>query len=216
MVRRLPCRLCSCSFKWTTKLRHSTTIVGLGVWTDHWHSFCSPWRSTKDRQSTIDHPLIIIIIIIIIAPLTIVREDQWGDWKCLNKACQAAITDGGSFTVTAWPRWTRVKMTVRWKPLAGSKGNENRKKLVQTRLRRKKLFNEKSFEFRVKLMRGHPALVRKVFITYIHPTLEFNSNIWNPTKKYLIDKLKIFSAVSLREFFHSPTYHTWKDWVLLD
>jgi len=36
----------------------------------------------------------------------------------------------------------------------------------------------------------HPALVRKVPITYIRPTLEFNSNIWNPTKKYLIDKLE--------------------------
>jgi len=36
----------------------------------------------------------------------------------------------------------------------------------------------------------HPALLRKVFITYIRPTLEFNSNIWNPTKKYLIDKLE--------------------------
>jgi len=36
----------------------------------------------------------------------------------------------------------------------------------------------------------HFALVRKVFITYIRPTLEFNSNIWNPTKKYLIDKLE--------------------------
>jgi len=35
-----------------------------------------------------------------------------------------------------------------------------------------------------------PALVRKVFITYIRPTLEFNSNIWNPSKKYLIDKLE--------------------------
>jgi len=36
----------------------------------------------------------------------------------------------------------------------------------------------------------HPSLVRKVFITYIRPTLEFNSNIWNPTKQYLIDKLE--------------------------
>jgi len=34
----------------------------------------------------------------------------------------------------------------------------------------------------------HPALVRKV--TYIRPTLEFNSNIWNPTKKHLLDKLE--------------------------
>jgi hypothetical protein len=36
----------------------------------------------------------------------------------------------------------------------------------------------------------HPALMKKAFITYIRPTLEFNSNIWNPTKKYFIDKLE--------------------------
>jgi len=41
-----------------------------------------------------------LIIIIIIAPLTIVKEDQWGDLECLPKACQAAITDGGLFTDT--------------------------------------------------------------------------------------------------------------------
>jgi len=40
------------------------------------------------------------IIIIIIAPLTIVKEDQWGYLECLHKACQAAIFDGGSFTDT--------------------------------------------------------------------------------------------------------------------
>jgi hypothetical protein len=34
------------------------------------------------------------------------------------------------------------------------------------------------------------ALVEKTFITYIRPLLEFNSNICNPTKKYLIDKLE--------------------------
>jgi len=27
------------------------------------------------------------MIIIIIAPLTIVKEDQWGDLECLHKAC---------------------------------------------------------------------------------------------------------------------------------
>jgi hypothetical protein len=32
--------------------------------------------------------------------------------------------------------------------------------------------------------------MRKAFITYIRPSLECNSNIWNPTKKYLIDKLE--------------------------
>jgi len=36
----------------------------------------------------------------------------------------------------------------------------------------------------------HPALVRKLFITYIRPILECKSNIWNPTKKYLKDKLE--------------------------
>jgi len=36
----------------------------------------------------------------------------------------------------------------------------------------------------------HIALMKKAFITYIRPSLEFNSNIWNPTKKYLIDKLE--------------------------
>jgi len=37
---------------------------------------------------------------------------------------------------------------------------------------------------------ARPALVRKVFITYICPTLEFNSTIWSPAKKYRIDKLE--------------------------
>jgi len=49
------------------------------------------------------NPLIrflIIIIIIIIAPLTKVKEDQWGDLECLFEVCQAAITDGGLFTYT--------------------------------------------------------------------------------------------------------------------
>lgn len=36
----------------------------------------------------------------------------------------------------------------------------------------------------------HPDLMKKAFLTYIRPSLEFNSNIWNPTKKYLIDKLE--------------------------
>jgi len=44
--------------------------------------------------------MMMIIIIIIIAPLTIVKEDQWGDLECLHKACQAAILDGGLFTDT--------------------------------------------------------------------------------------------------------------------
>ena len=36
----------------------------------------------------------------------------------------------------------------------------------------------------------HIALMKKAFLTYIRPSLEFNSNIWNPTKKYPIDKLE--------------------------
>jgi len=47
------------------------------------------------------HFLLLKIIIIIIAPLTIVKEDQWGDLECLHKACQAAKTDGGLFTDTS-------------------------------------------------------------------------------------------------------------------
>jgi len=33
-------------------------------------------------------------------------------------------------------------------------------------------------------------IVGKTFITYVHPLLEYNSNIWNPSKKYLIDQLE--------------------------
>ena len=33
-------------------------------------------------------------------------------------------------------------------------------------------------------------IVRKTFITYIRPLLEYNSNVWNPTHKYLIDKIE--------------------------
>ena len=36
----------------------------------------------------------------------------------------------------------------------------------------------------------HPSLMKKAFVTYIRPSLEFNTNIWNPSKKYLIDKLE--------------------------
>jgi len=38
------------------------------------------------------------VIIIITAPLTNVSEDQGEDLECLDKACQAAITEGGLFT----------------------------------------------------------------------------------------------------------------------
>lgn len=33
-------------------------------------------------------------------------------------------------------------------------------------------------------------IVRKTFITYIRPILEYNSNVWNPSHKYLVDQLE--------------------------
>jgi len=41
-------------------------------------------------------------IIIIIAPLTIVKENQWGDLECLRNSIKPAkqLTDGGLFTDT--------------------------------------------------------------------------------------------------------------------
>ena len=33
-------------------------------------------------------------------------------------------------------------------------------------------------------------IVRKTFTTYIRPMLEYNSNVWNPSHKYLIDQLE--------------------------
>ncbi len=33
-------------------------------------------------------------------------------------------------------------------------------------------------------------IVRKTFITYIRPLLEYSSNVWNPTHKYLIDQIE--------------------------
>ena len=33
-------------------------------------------------------------------------------------------------------------------------------------------------------------IVRKTCITYIRPLLEYNSNVWDPSKKYLIDKIE--------------------------
>jgi len=55
-------------------------------------------RCSHDTECVLQ--IIIIIIIIIIAPLTIVSENQRGDFECLYKARQAAITDGGLFTDT--------------------------------------------------------------------------------------------------------------------
>jgi len=33
-------------------------------------------------------------------------------------------------------------------------------------------------------------IVHKTFATYIRPLLEYNSNVWNPSKKYLIVQLE--------------------------
>jgi len=33
-------------------------------------------------------------------------------------------------------------------------------------------------------------IVRKTVITYIRSILEYNSNVWNPSHKYLIDQLE--------------------------
>jgi len=101
---------------------------------------------------------IIIIIIIIIAPLTIVKEDEWGDLEFLHKACQAAITDGGLITDTGIDERCENERLgehdCEMKTGSRVKGPENRQELVQTRLRRKGLFKKKGFQFRVKLMRG--------------------------------------------------------------
>ena len=48
----------------------------------------------------------------------------------------------------------------------------------------------------------NPSLMRKAFITYVRPILEYNSCIWNPSHKYLIDSLlsKTFKDVTQNEF----------------
>jgi len=48
------------------------------------------------------------------------------------------------------------------KTVSRVKGPENRQELVQTRLRRKRLFKKKDFEFRVKLMRGQGKKRRRI------------------------------------------------------
>jgi len=87
-----------------------------------------------------------------------VREDQWGDLECLHKACQAAITDGGLFTDTGvderGENERQCENDCEMKTVSRVKGSKNQQELVQTRLRRRGLFKNKSFEFRVKLMRG--------------------------------------------------------------
>jgi len=81
------------------------------------------------------------VIIIIIAPLTIVKEDQWGDLECLHKACQAAITDGGLFTdIGVDERCENERQgenDCEMKTVSRVKGPENRQEIVQTRLRGK-------------------------------------------------------------------------------
>jgi len=88
--------------------------------------------------------------------MTIVSEDQWEDLECLYKACQAARTDGVLFTDTGEDEWgeneRQSENDYEMKTVSWVKGPENRQELVQTWLRRKGLFKEKSFEFRVKLM----------------------------------------------------------------
>jgi len=83
-----------------------------------------------------------------------VSDDQWGDLECLYKACQAVKTDRGLFTDTGvderGENERQSENDCEMKTLARS---ENRQRLVQTRLRRKGLFKDKFFEFRVKLMR---------------------------------------------------------------
>jgi len=115
--------------------------------------------TTKIRNGTIS-------IIIIIAPLTIVKEDQWEDLECLHKGCQAAITDGGLFTDTGVDERSENERQgendCEMKTVSRVKGPENRQELVQTSLRRKGLFKKKGFEFRVKLMRGQGKKRRRI------------------------------------------------------
>jgi len=96
--------------------------------------------------------IIITIIIIIIAPLSILSEDEWGDLECMYKACQVAITDGGLIRDNGVDERIENDWDDR-KPLARPSGQRIDKSWCK-RLRGKGLFKEKTFEFRVKLMRG--------------------------------------------------------------
>jgi len=100
---------------------------------------------------------IIVIMIILIVPLTIVKEDQWGDLDCKHKACQAAVTDRGLFADTGiderCENERHDETDCEMKTVSIVKGPENRQELVQTRLRREELFKKKGFEFIVKQMR---------------------------------------------------------------
>ena len=46
-------------------------------------------------------------------------------------------------------------------------------------------------------------IVRKTFITYIRPVLEYNSNVWNPSQKYLIDQLENVQRRFTKRVTHS-------------
>jgi len=80
-----------------------------------------------------------------------------GDLESMYKVCQSAITDVGLFTDTGVDergeneRQSENDYDIKIVSLVN--GPENRKELVQTRLKRKGLFKEKRFEFRMKLMR---------------------------------------------------------------
>jgi len=87
-----------------------------------------------------------------------VTISAWEDLECLHKACHAARTDGGLFTDTGvderGENERQSENDCEMKTIARSRGQRT-EGLVQTRLiRRKELFKEKCFEFRVKLMRG--------------------------------------------------------------
>ena len=51
-------------------------------------------------------------------------------------------------------------------------------------------------------------LVRKFFIVYIRPLLEYNTCIWNPTKRYLINKLESVQRHFTKRFHHFTNYIT--------
>jgi len=84
----------------------------------------------------------------------------------MHKACQAAITDGGLFADTGvderCENERQGENDCEMKTVSRVKGPENRQELVQTRLRRKGLFKEKKFEFRVKLVRGQGKKRRRI------------------------------------------------------
>jgi len=65
-----------------------------------------------------------------------VNEDEWEDFKCLYKACQAAITDGGLFTDIGvhdlGENERQSEHYVEMKTVSQVKGPKNRQELVQT------------------------------------------------------------------------------------